>query len=240
MPIIVTKAATNPSGSTTTKALATNDSSFDKVARNSISFDNLGAADDISISTTGTSSSMSVSVTGDNSPFKLSDVETYKTNHYNAHDNSLKARFDAVANSYWTGLWGFCAKEFSAIMSLRDDKPTLNNSNVTFSNWTAGKFSVAFPNGNKKLVASSWSETSDVRFKSDIRDLEDDVEIYPKQFSWKDSETRDLGIIAQQFDNSKYRYTITTDGYRRICLSAAIVLLLLKFQNKVRKWQQSY
>lgn len=116
------------------------------------------------------------------------------------------------------------------------------NANVFLITSGSGMTKLLRVNGNGQLdvrgdiVAFSTFSTSDERLKSNISPIENALEkvdeIKPVEFTWKHSDKKDYGVIAQQIEQLYPDFvTENMDGYKVVKYNPLIALLLKSVQE---------
>ena len=155
-----------------------------------------------------------------------------------------------TANSYDYGFRmdfsnGYLYGNFSGYLSGRAAEVTVNNSdsNSTYRMvWHSGNtlYSTAGIYCNPStdaLYASAFYETSDIRFKKNVKQLFTSNDIPQiKEFDWKKSGKHSYGLIAQELESMGYSELVDTkdDGYKSVNYTAALCLIIGKLQLKIK------
>ena len=156
-----------------------------------------------------------------------------------------------TANSYDYGFRmdfsnGYLYGNFSGYLSGRAAEVTVNNSdsNSTYRMvWHSGNtlYSTAGIYCNPStdaLYASAFYETSDIRFKKNVKQLFTFNNIPQiKEFDWKNSGKHSYGLIAQELESMGYSELVDTkdDGYKSVNYTAALCLIIGKLQLKIKE-----
>lgn len=156
-----------------------------------------------------------------------------------------------TANSYDYGFRmdfsnGYLYGNFSGYLSGRAAEVTVNNSdsNSTYRMvWHSGNtlYSTAGIYCNPStdaLYASAFYETSDIRFKKNVKQLFTSNNIPQiKEFDWKNTGKHSYGLIAQELESMGYSELVDTkdDGYKSVNYTAALCLIIGKLQLKIKE-----
>ena len=93
---------------------------------------------------------------------------------------------------------------------------------------------------NASLYAFHYFETSDVRFKTNIKSIDsyDNIPIL-REFDWKDSGKHSYGLIAQELEEQGYSELVDNEGdHKTVNYSAALSLIVAKLQNKISELEK--
>ena len=88
------------------------------------------------------------------------------------------------------------------------------------------------------LYASAFYETSDIRFKKNVKQVLTSNDIPQiKEFDWKNSGKHSYGLIAQELESMGYSELVDTkdDGYKSVNYTAALCLIIGKLQLKIKE-----
>ena len=88
------------------------------------------------------------------------------------------------------------------------------------------------------LYASAFYETSDIRFKKNVKQLFTSNNIPQiKEFDWKNTGKHSYGLIAQELESMGYSELVDTkdDGYKSVNYTAALCLIIGKLQLKIKE-----
>lgn len=100
------------------------------------------------------------------------------------------------------------------------------------------KSGVYFNAGTACLFAAHFYETSDIKFKTDIKSItsSDNMPIL-REFTWKENGTKSYGFIAQELEELGYEELVNTndEGTKTVNYSAALSLIVGKLQNKINE-----
>lgn len=103
------------------------------------------------------------------------------------------------------------------------------------------KTGVYFNAGTACLFAAHFYETSDIKFKTDVKSITS-MENLPvlREFTWKDSGAKSYGFIAQELEEQGYSELVNTNekGTKTVNYSAALSLIVGKLQLKIEELEK--
>jgi len=101
---------------------------------------------------------------------------------------------------------------------------------------------LSFDSTSGQITAVDFNSTSDINLKTDIKDLNNSINILkkisPVSFKWKDDKRISYGVIAQEIENILPELVKETDGIKSVSYIPIIAFLIdavVELSNKFDK-----